>query len=93
MLIQTDWFIVKIIGIPDEELFFEMTVRCTASYFVKFILYSYRFCHPSPLLKNVYCFICGRRRVAVAKYRMICRVLLIFVFFFNFEHAGTILRW
>ena len=27
----------------------------------------------------VYCFICGRRRVAVARYRMICLVYIVFV--------------
>ena len=29
-----------------------------------------------PYFEGVYCFICGRRRVAVARYRMICLVLL-----------------
>ena len=32
------------------------------------------FVHPS--IKAVYCFICGRRKVAVARYRMICLVLV-----------------
>ena len=27
---------------------------------------------PPPYIEAVYCFICGRRRVAVARYRMIC---------------------
>ena len=35
MLIQTVRFIVKIISIPDEELFSETAVGCTASYFLK----------------------------------------------------------
>ena len=30
---------------------------------------------PSPYFEAVYCFICGRRRVAVARHRMICLVL------------------
>ena len=31
---------------------------------------------PPPYFEAVYCFICGRRRVAVARYRMICLVLI-----------------
>ena len=35
------------------------------------------FVHPPPLFfEAVYCFICGRRRVAVARYRIICLILL-----------------
>ena len=34
------------------------------------------FLPPPPYLEAVYCFICGCRRVAVARYRMICLVLL-----------------
>ena len=34
------------------------------------------FVTPHPYFKAVYCFICGRRRVAVARYRMICLVLV-----------------
>ena len=37
MIIQIVWLIVKIISIPDEELFSETAVGCTASYFVKII--------------------------------------------------------
>ena len=66
--------LVYIISIPDEELFSETTVGSTASYFVKIILCSRWFCNP-PYFKAVYCCICGRRRVAVARYRMICLVL------------------
>ena len=33
----------------------------------------------SPSFETVYCYICGRRWVAVARYRMICLVLLYFV--------------
>ena len=34
------------------------------------------FCKPPPLiLGSKYCFICGRRMVAVARYQMICLVL------------------
>ena len=35
---------------------------------------------PSPYFEAVCCFICGRRRVAVARYRMICFVLANVVF-------------
>ena len=33
---------------------------------------------PPPYIEDMYCFICGRRRVAVARYRMIYLVLLYF---------------
>ena len=46
-----------------------------ASYFVKIIWFSRWFCNPPPYFEAVYCFICGRLRVAVARYRMICLVL------------------
>ena len=49
MLIQTVWLIVKIISIPDEELFSETAVGCTVSYFVKIIWCSCWFCNPPPL--------------------------------------------
>ena len=45
MLIQTVW----LIAIPDEELFSETAVVCTASYFVKIIWCSCWFCNPPPL--------------------------------------------
>ena len=32
---------------------------------------------PPPYFEAVYCFICGRRRVAVARYRMICLVIVV----------------
>ena len=51
MLIQTVWLIVKIISIPDEELFSEKAVGCTASYFVKIIWCSCWFCYPLPILR------------------------------------------
>ena len=51
MLIQTVWLIVYIISIPDEELFFETFVGCTASYFVKIIWCSCWFCTPPPILR------------------------------------------
>ena len=43
------WLIVEIISIPDEELFSETAVGCTASYFVKIIWCSCWFCTPPPL--------------------------------------------
>ena len=53
-------------------------VGCTASYFIKFIWCSCWFCTPPPYFEAVYCFICGRRRVAVVRYRMICLVIVHF---------------
>ena len=35
---------------------------------------------PPPYFEAVYCFICRRRRVAIARYRMICLVLFITIF-------------
>ena len=40
------------------------------------ILCSCWFCTPPPYFEAEYCLFCGRRRVAVARYRMICLVLL-----------------
>ena len=54
----------------------ETTVRCTATYFFKIVGCSRWFCAPLSF-EAVYCFICSLRRVAVARYRMICLVLLI----------------
>ena len=48
MLIQTVRFIVWIISILDEELFYETPVRCTASCFVKIIWCSRWFCKAPP---------------------------------------------
>ena len=48
MLNKTVRFIVWIISIPDEELFSETAVGCTASYFVKIIWCSRWFCKPPP---------------------------------------------
>ena len=70
--ITTFKFFVKIINIPDEELFSETYIGCTASYLVLIIWCCRWFVSPS---EAVYCYICGRRRVAVARYRMICFVL------------------
>ena len=57
-----------------EELFSETAVGCTASYFVKIIWCSCWFCKHPPFWGWIL-LICGRRRVAVARYRMICLVL------------------
>ena len=51
------------------------------SYFIIYFCYVSQFIPvgfvtpPPPYFEAVYCFICGRRRVAVARYRMICLVL------------------
>ena len=68
---------VKIISIHDEKLFSETAVGCTAeSYFVIIILIcSRRFWKPLASFEAMYCFICCRRRVAVARYRMICLLI------------------
>ena len=69
----------KIISIPDEELFSVTYYRCTASNFVKSCDVPVCFvANPHPPFEAVFCFICNRRRVAVARYQMICPVLLLF---------------
>ena len=75
MLIQTVWLIVQIISIPDEELFSETAVGCTVSYFVQNYMMFLLVLTPPPYFEADYCLFCGRRRVAVARYRMICLVL------------------
>ena len=40
---------------------------------------------PPPYFEAEYCLFCGRRRVAVARYRMICLVLIM-----CFDHVFTI---
>ena len=87
MFIQTVWLIVLIISIPDEELFSETAVGCTASYFVKIIWCSCWFCKPPPYFETEYCLFCGRRRVAVARYRMICLVLLQFSSYYPLNNS------
>ena len=55
------------------------TVGCTASYIHHSFCPNYMiflwFCTPPLSFETVYCFICDRRRVAVARYRMSCLVL------------------
>ena len=60
------------------RIFSEAAVGCTASYFVKINDVHVDFVTPIPYFEAVYCFTCGRRRVAVARYRMICLVFLKF---------------
>ena len=67
-------FLVKINSILYEELFSKTYFGCTASYF-KLYDVSVGFVSP-PSFEAVYCYICGRRGVAVARYRMICLVLV-----------------
>ena len=54
--------------------FSETAVGCTASYFVKIVMFP-SVMYPLHYFEDVYRFICGRRRFAVARYRMICLVL------------------
>ena len=50
--IQTDRNFVKIISIPEKELFSETAVGYTASYFFKIIWCSRWFCISSPRLRQ-----------------------------------------
>ena len=63
------WVFVLFISISDEELFSETTVGCTASLLVQIILYSRWFCIPPSSFEAAYCFICGRRKVTVARFQ------------------------
>ena len=67
--------------------FSETAVGCAASYFVKIIWCSRWFCTLPPYFEALYCFICGRRRVAVPRYRMICLVLWFFFIGFASGHV------
>ena len=75
MLIQTVRLIVYIISIPDEELFSETASGALIHTLSKLYDVPVGFLTPPPHFEDVYCFIRGRRRVAVARYRMICLVL------------------
>ena len=68
--------LVKIISIPGEELFSETSVALLHT-LSKLYDVPVGFVTPPPYsFEAVYCFISGRRRVAVARYRMICLVLI-----------------
>ena len=72
---------VKIISIPDEELFSERSSGAplhtlSKLYDVPFVLY-----RPPPSFEAVYCFIGDRRLVTVAGFCIICVVLPNFSFF------------
>ena len=71
--------LILIISIPNEELFSETAVGCIASYFVSKLYLVPVGSPPPPSFDAVYCFICGRRRVAVARYQMI-RLALVWCF-------------
>ena len=66
---------------PPELEIKDTTESNTSASYLDLLLVSglLSFEHPSVLLflllESVYCFICGHRRVAVARYRMICLVL------------------
>ena len=62
---------IKIISIPNEELFshchrVHRSMLCLNYMMFPLVVY------PLPSFEAVYCLICGRRRVAVARHRMIC---------------------
>ena len=72
---------------------------CNPSYFVKIIWCSRWFCNPPPPLyfKAVGCFICGRRRVDISRYRMICLVLsylfeIWLIDIWYTEHLGSVCK-
>ena len=67
---------IKIVSIPDEEYFSETAIGCTVSYLSKLYDVSFGF-EPPPLHLGSVLLFDGRRRVAVARYRMICLVHLI----------------
>ena len=71
---QTVRVFVKIISIPDEELFSETAVGCTASYFVKIIWCSRWFGPPFHLRKFPALF-------AVAEGWLLLNIEWFFVFF------------
>ena len=48
-------------------------IRCQNYMMFPLVLYP----HPTPNFEDVYCLLCGRRRVDVARYQMICLVLRI----------------
>ena len=48
------------------------------------------FVTPPSYFEAVYCFMCGRRRVVVARYRMICLVLMTLEQCHNFEDKATV---
>ena len=74
--VKTNRSVYCLISIPDEELFSEAAVGCTASYLSKLYDVPVGFVTPTSYFETVYCFICGRQRVAVARYRMICLVIV-----------------
>ena len=65
--------IIHVISIPDEELFSERPSDALLHTLSKLFDAPVGFV-PSPSFEAVDRFICGRRRVAVARYRMICLV-------------------
>ena len=68
--VDTDLTFMKIVSIPDADYFFETAVGCSPSYF--------GFVTPSSF-EAVHCFIFSRRRVAVARYWLICLIFLVII--------------
>ena len=67
----------QIISIPDNTFFLNVhrvhrAILCLHSMFPSV-------CNPHPSFEAVYCINCGRRRVAVARYRIICLVLTVWI--------------
>ena len=77
---------MKIISIADEELFSETYrnvnrfILCLNYMIFQLVLYS-------PSFEAVYYYMCSRRRVAVARYRMICLVHVLAYFHDGNRHS------
>ena len=68
-------FLVKIISIPDEDFFPKRTSGVPLHTLSKLYDVPVGFVSPSFEAVYMYCYICGRRRMDVARYRMIGFVL------------------
>ena len=55
--IDNVWAFIKIVSIPDGELFFKTAVWCTTSYFVKILICSRQFCNPSLIWDSVWLYL------------------------------------
>ena len=69
--IDTVWICIKIFSIPNKAQFSETAVHTL----LKLYDVPVDFVTPPPSLEAGSCFISGRRRVVVARYRIICIVL------------------
>ena len=79
LILRTIRAFVKIFIFPDEKLF----SKTSGHHFIlcQIIWCSHWFCTPPPSFEAMTCFICGCRRMAFARYWIICFVLLIKILF------------